>query len=837
MHLAKLPSIPPLKMVAQPVCPISGRCLEDERRQLMNALWQDVRYGARMLRKNPSFTLITVVTLALGIGANTAIFSFVNGVLLRPLPFPEPERLIVVSEENPQRGSNLGVVSPRNLEDLEQQSQTISQFGAWRDWRFQLATPEGPVLVRSAIASPSLFTVLGVQPVLGRLFQPEENQRGRDHVLLLSHSYWRTQFGAANNIAGQSLQLDNESFTIVGVLPPELEELGLGRYNLWAPLTVDPDQFLGRHVRNRQVYARLNPKVSLPVAHAELRDIAARLAQQYPQDNTGWSMVAVSLHDRQVGEMRQPLLVFLAAVGLLLLIACANVANLMLARGAGRRKEFAIRAALGAGRPRLLRQSLIEALLLALLGGAAGVGLAVWLTDLFLALSPNLMPRVGQVKINSAVLLFAFLLALLTGIVFGLAPGLQAARFNLVEALKDGPGRMFSGFGFRLRETLVVTQIALTLVLLIGAALLGQTFVQLIRVQPGFNPDNLLIVQLFPPSEKYQTGEQLAGFFERITEEFKALPEVESVGATSAGPQFGGYEPVELSAEGQPAPPSGEYPQARYYNIGPDYFRTMQIAVRSGREFSRNDRAGAPAVAVINETLARRFWPNENPVGKRVTSVRRKKTFEIVGVIGDVRPYGLGAKVEPEIYWPYMQEPRGASYFAFRAAAPTASLSAAVRARVLQTDAAVAVVNVTRMDQLVATALKRPRFNMVLLSAFACAGLLLAVVGLYGVMSYTVARQTREFGIRIALGAQGKDILKLVLGQGLVVALLGVAIGMMAASTLTRFLVGLLYGVQQADLLTYGGVAVLMTLVALLACWLPARRAAKADPIIALRGE
>jgi putative ABC transport system permease protein len=803
----------------------------------MQSFLQDLRYGARMLVKRPGFTTTAAITLALGIGANTAIFSFVNGILLRPLPFPDPEQLIVVSEKNPQRGGSLGVVSPRNLEDLEQQSQTIAQFGAWRDWRFQMTTPEGPALVRSAIASPGLFAALGVKPIVGRLFQPEENQRGRDHVVLLSHSYWRNQFGATANIVGQTLLLDKESFTVVGVLPPELDELGLGRYHLWAPLTVDPDQFLGRHVRNRQVYARLKPGVSLAAAQAELRAIAEQLAQQYPKDNTGWTMEAIALHARQVSDVRQPLLVFLAAVGFLLLIACANFANLLLARSAGRRKEFAIRKAIGAGRARLLRQSLLESVLLALIGGVAGAGLALWLTDLFLALSPNLIPRAGQVRIDRTALAFTFLLSLLSGVMSGLAPALQVSRLDLVETLKDGPRQASSGLGFRLRESLVVTQLALTLVLLVGAALMGQTFMRLIRVQPGFNPDHLFTTQLFPPVEKYKTDQQLTGFFERATEEFRTIPGVQSVAATSAGPQFGGYESIELLAEGQTAPSSGDYPQARYYNIGPDYFRAMQIPVLRGREFNRKDRAGAPAVAIINETLARRFWPNENPVGKRLAAVRKNKTFEVVGVVGDVQPFSLGVKVEPEIYWPYMQEPRGASYFVFRVDAANASLSAAVRERALRADAATVVVNATTMDQLVSVALKRPRFNLVLLGVFALAGMSLAAVGLYSVMSYSVAQRTREFGVRLALGAQRMDILKLVFGQGLLIILIGVAVGTTAAFALTRFLAGLLYGVQQTDPLTIAGMAVFLACVALSACLIPASRATKVNPLTALRHE
>jgi putative ABC transport system permease protein len=567
-----------------------------------------------------------------------------------------------------------------------------------------------------------------------------------------------------------------------------------------------------------------------------MRAIAERLAQQYPKENTGWTVGVVSLLDRQVGDIRRALLVFLAAVGLLLLIACANVANLLLARGAGRRKEFAVRVAVGAGRMRLLRQLLVESVSLALVGGTVGVVLAFWLIDMFLALSPNLIPRAEQVKVDGAMLVFTFLLSVMTGVLFGLGPGLQASRHNLVEALKDDASRVLPGFGLRMRETLVVMQIALTLVLLAGAALLGQTFVRLTRVQPGFNPENLLTVQIFPPA-KYDTGRQLVGFFERVTEEFMGIPGVQSVSATSAGPQFGGYEPVELLTLDRPAPPAGENPQARFYNIGPGYFNTLQVPLLRGREFSVADRTGAQSVAVVNETLAKRFWPDEDPIGKRVASVRSQQIFEIIGVVGDMRRFGLGAQVEPEIYWPYMQQPRGASYFVFRTVVDPATVIAAVRERVARIDPAVVVVNVSTMDQLVSAALKRPRFNLFILGIFAGAALLLAAVGLYGLTSYTVAQNKREFGIRIALGARNGEIIKLVVGRGLVMALLGITVGMVTSFALTRFLVGLLYGVNATDPLTFAGVALIMTAIILLACWIPARRATKVDPMVELRCE
>jgi putative ABC transport system permease protein len=678
---------------------------------------------------------------------------------------------------------------------------------------------------------------LGVQPVLGRTFLLTENQPGNDRVVVISHSFWQSHFGGDARIAGQSMILDNQSFTIVGVLPPSLEALRLGRFKVWAPLSVDPDQFRERHLRNRRVYARLKRGVSLGEAQAEIEIIARQLAQTYPKDNAGWSISVTSLSDDEVGDVRLALWVFLGAVGLVLAVACANVANLSLAHAATRRREFAIRAALGAGRFRVIRQLLTESIVLALLGGAAGLLLAFWLVDLFVAISPNLIPRMEQVKLDGPVLAFTFLLSLLTGLLFGLAPGLQSSRVNLVAELKEGQRESRSGLGFGLRGMLISSQVALALVLLIGAGLLSRTFVHLVTLRPGFNPENLLTVQLFVPLDKYREGKQVVAFYQRVTEECQSIPGVRSVGAVSAGPQFGGYEPVEFLREGQPAPPAGEYPQARYYNVSPHYFHTMQIPVLQGREFTDRDQAGAPGVAIINETMARRFWPHENPVGKRLTLVREKEALEVVGVVGDVKRVGLGAQIEPEIYWPYLQKTRWAMYFVFRASADPASIVAAVRNRVAGLDREVIVTNVSTMDQLVSSSLKRPRFNLLLLSIFAAAALLLASVGLYGVISYSVTQRAHEIGIRLALGAQVGDVLKLVLGQGMKLVVIGTAIGLIAAVALSSVLTSMLYEVSATDPATFAGVAALLAAVALLACYVPARRAMKVDPMAALKCE
>ncbi len=804
----------------------------------MEALFQDLRYAFRTLGRNPGFSLVVVLILAFGIGANTAIFSFVNGVLLSSLPFPEPDRLVVLGERNPEKGGSLSVVSPRNLEDWQKQSKTIEQFGAWRDWRFKIKTAEGPDLVSAGIASPGLFTALGVKPAAGRLFLPEENQPGRDRVVLISYGYWQANFGGDSSIIGQPMTLDNETFTIVGVLPTSLKALSLGRFNVWAPVSVDPDQFLERHQRNRRVYARLKTGVSIREAQAEMDGIAQQLAQQYPKDNAGFSVSVTSLQDAQVGDVRPALLVFLGAVGLVLLIACANVANLLLARAATRRKEFAIRAALGAGRTSLIRQVLTEAVVLALVGGAIGVLLAFWIIDLFVAVSPSNIPRLDHVKLDGTVVAFALSLSLLTGVLFGLAPALGSSRVNLVEGLKEGQKRSAAGAGSRLRGPLVVSQVALALVLLVGAGLLGQTFVRLITLQPGFNPQNVLTVQLFLPMDRYKNGRQVATFYQRATEEFRSIPGVQSVGATSAGPQFGGYEPVDFLIDGQGAPATGEYPRARFYNVGPDYFHTMQIPLLAGREFTGRDTAEAPPVAIINQTMARRYFlPGEDPLGKRVLLVRENEAVEIVGVAGDVKRFELDDVAGPEIYWPYSQKPRWATYFAIRTDSDPTSIVTALRSRMSGLDKDVPVLNVSTIDQMVAAALRGPRFNSALIGAFAGLALVLASFGLYAVISYSVTQRTHEIGVRIAVGADQGDIFKLIVGQGVLMTLIGVAVGLTASVALTRAMSSLLFGVTATDPLTFAGISLLLTFVSLLACYIPARRAMKVDPMAALRYE
>lgn len=797
----------------------------------------ELRHILRMLLKSPVFTVVAILTLALGIGANTAVFSFVSATLLRALPLPQSEQIVVLGELNPQKNPTRAVVSPRNLEDWERQSQTLEHFGQWRDWHgFRLATSNGTVSISSAIASPDFFLALGVKPVLGRTFLPEENQPGHDQVVVLSYSCWQTQFGGDQSVIGRAITLDKKSFTIVGVLPAEMETLDVGWWKIWAPVSIDPDQVLGRHARNRRVYARLKPGVTLAAAQAEMDTIAQRLADQYPKENAGWHISVKRLKDEEVAAIRPALLVFLGATSLVLLIACANVANLMLARATSRRKEFAIRVSLGANRLRVLRQLLTESMVLALLGGAAGLLLAYWLVDLFVAISPKVLPGTGKVKVDAMVLVFTLALSALTGLVFGLAPVLQSLKLNLVDELKDGVKTSGAGRRIRLREILVVTQVALALTLLIGAGLLSKSFLGLVRMQPGFNPENLLTVWLALPQDKYKKS-QVAAFYQQTRQALKSIPGVESVGAVSAGPEFGGFEPIEWMPEGHPPSAQGEYPQARYYDASPGYFHTMQIPVLAGREFTDQDNANAPQVAVINETMARRYWPEGNALGQRVILPRSKESLEIVGIAGDVRRFDLESQLEPEIYWPHLQNTRWASYFVLRTTQDPAGFLPAVRSRVADIDKDVQVLRGSTMDTLIAASLKRPRFNMVLLLIFAGTALVLASVGLYGVISYSVSQRTREMGIRVALGAQPRKVVQKVMRETLTLVLVGVVLGLFAARLAAQVLTNMLFGVKATDPITFILVTILVVAVAALAGYIPANRASKVDPMIALRCE
>jgi putative ABC transport system permease protein len=785
--------------------------------------------------KNRGFAITACLTLAIGLGANTAIFSFVNALLLRPLPLRNVDRLVVLSEQNPEKRRNLAVASPRNVEDWEKQSQTIEQFSTWRDWHFRLTSAQGPLRVGSAICSPSLFSVLGLQPQRGRFLLADDNQPGHDHVIVITNSFWTAQFNRAESIIGQTLILDKEPYQIVGVLPSEFEALNLGTFQIWAPLSVDPDQTLGRHARNRRVYARLKDGVSLEQAQSEMSTIAARLAEAYPKENTGWMVTLNTLQREEVGDLRVPILLFLAAVGMVLLIACINVSNLLIAQGAARRKEFAVRLALGASRFQLIRQLVTESILLSLIGGALGILFANWLVDLFITISPSSLTHPESVTLDGKVLSFTVLLSVFAGVLFGVLPGLQSSKVNLVSELKDARSLFGSRRGRFMREFLVVSQVAMALTLLAGAGLLCQTFFRLLRHNPGFNPDNLVTASIFVPMEKYKKKEQVSAIYDQVIQDLAASPGVESVAATSAGPQFGGFESMDVAPSDQTF--SGDYPQAVYFNASPKYFTTLGVPLLKGRDFSSADNFSSTQVAIVNESLAKRFWPNADAVGKRLELVRENDRVEVVGVVGDINRFGLNESIQPEIYFPYSQRPRWATYLVLRTNAVPSAVITSVRAGLAKIDPDLVLARTSSMDQLIDSSMKRPRFNLILLLLFAATALLLAAIGLFGVMSYLVEQQTREIGIRAALGASRRHILRLMVFRPFLMALIGVGLGLVAALALNRFLSGMLYGVKGSDPLTYAAVSMLLLAVVAVACYIPARRATRVDPLVALRYE
>jgi putative ABC transport system permease protein len=801
-------------------------------------LWQDLRFGARMLMKRPGFTLIAVITLALGIGANTAIFSVVNAVFWQRLPYKDPERLVIVWETIPKTGLTQNTPAPFNYNAWREQSQVFENLAAW-DIQLENLTGAGePEQVPGQGVTASFFPLLGVEPMLGRWFLPEEDQQGNHRVVVLSYGLWQRRFGGDPDIVGRKIALGNVSHEVIGVMPPAFEEpLTAPAYiaQYWVPLAHTPEQARSKS-RSLFVIGRLKPGVSYAQAQAEMTTLVARMQEQDQKLGNEFGVSVRPLGEERGRRVRQALLILLAAAGFVLLIACVNVANLLLARAAARWKETAIRTALGAGRSRLMRQFLTESLLLAGAASMAGLVLAVWGVRLLVSTKPQDLAYLKTVAVDWRVLSFTLGVSLVTGLACGLAPALQAFRPNLNEALKEG-GKDSSGGGHNgLRSALVVAEVALTLVLLVGAGLMLRSFLRLNQVDMGFDPRHLLTLRIILPEAKYPKVEKKRAFYDQLLPRLAALPGVESIGAISGLPisfQGGG---ATFQIEGR-ADASRATPMTTYRIVSPDYFRTMKIGLVAGRVFTEQDREGGAPVAVIGESLARASWPGENPIGQRVRwGSSDGPLMTIIGIVKDVRLHQL-RRAGPQLYMPYAQAPIDPYEIALRTKADPLMLASAVRQEVWAVDKDVPIANVRTMEQVLASSITRERFNVLLLAVFAALALLLALIGIYGVMSYTVTQSTRELGVRLALGAQTADVLKLVIGQGLVLILAGVAIGAVAALGLTRLLANLLYGVKATDLLTFIGVPVLLIAVASFACYWPARRAAKLDPLAALRHE
>jgi putative ABC transport system permease protein len=812
----------------------------------MKSLGRDLRHGARLLWKAPGFSAVALVALALGMGATSAIFSVVNAVLLKPLPFRDPQRLLVIWEGNPAQNLKELYVAPGDFLEWRKQSRTLEALAAMQNVHINLTGgPNGhidPEELPAERVSANLFPLLGVQPVVGRAFRPEEDQPGRTNYALLSHSLWQRRFGGDPSIAGKAIRLRDESYTVVGVLPAGFSVLG-SAVDVWVPLGLDPHDVHVAGLRFLTVIARMKPGVEIDRAQTEMNVIASRLEQANPALDRGWRPSLFSLREELVGHVRRALLVLMAAVGCLLAMACVNVANLLLARGATRRKEIAIRTALGAGRGRIVAQLLAESVLLALAGGALGLALARGVVALVARLGPASIPRLAEASIDARLFLFALGVSVATGILFGIAPATQSSGADLNAALTEvGRGGTTGRSGRMVRNALVAAEVALAVVVLISAGLLIRSFVRLRSTDPGFQPSGLLTLRVPLAGGRNAAPERRVVFFQQVAERVAALPGVRGVGAVNGLPLTGLGVGSGFAVDGRPAPAPEQRPIALLRSVTSAYFRTMGIPLVAGRGFADSDTGQAPPVIMVNQTLARRFWPAGNALGGRlVVDQNNGRVAEIVGVVRDVKPEQIEGQDWPTIYNPYAQVPVTTMTMVVRTTgpkgAPPLSLACTVEREVHQLDPDQPVADMRSMEDVVDRAIAGARFNTVLLGVFALIAFLLAAVGIYGVISYDVNERTHEIGIRVALGAQPGDVLKLVLGQGARLAGYGIAAGLAAAFALTRLMAALLYGVKATDAYTFAAIPVLLGAVALAASYLPSRRALALDPVTALRHE
>jgi putative ABC transport system permease protein len=806
----------------------------------MENLFSDTRYALRNLWRRPGFTLIAVVTLALGIGANTAIFSTIHALLLKPLPFPELDRVVAIWDKLPSRGVTRNEVSVANYLDWQSQTQSFEQLALYRWWNANLTGIDPPERIQGFLVTANFFDALGMKPIMGRNFLAEENQPGKDAVAIITYSLWQRRFGGDPNILNKTITINGIVRTVVGVMP---ENFNFPKgAEIYSPLPMTPELMKNRINHSYYVFGRLKPGASIESSQAEIDNVTARLEQQYPDSNTGWGATVFPIVADTVRLYDTALWVMMAAVGFVLLIACANVANLMLARASGRQREIALRAALGASRWRIVRQLLTESVIVALVGGALGTLVGFWGIDALRAANPGeaakFAPGWYQLGINFPVLLFTLGLSLFSGIVFGLAPALQASKPNLNDSLKEG-SRQTSGSTHRLRSSLIVFEVALSLVLLVGAGLLVRSFLSLLKTDPGFNPDNVLTMKLVLPFVKYKEESQRVVFYQDLVQRVRSHPGVESAAFVNYLPLGGANSSDAYLVEGLPEPPPGQEYVGRYRVATPDYFRTMGISLIRGRGFTDADKAGAPPVVIVNETLARRHWPGEDAVGKRIRFYgppERASWREIVGVIRDVK-HELNIPVEPEYYLPHAQDPWGAMTLVARTSVDPASLAPALRQQVWAMDKDQPVFEVMTMQEVRSSSVAIYSTSSVMLGIFAGVALFLASVGIYGVMAFAVTQRTQEIGIRMALGARSAHVLKLVVKHGMKLALLGIVIGLAGSWAITRFMEKLLVGVQPTDLLTFSLVSLCLLFAAFVACYLPARRATKVDPLVALRHE
>ncbi|HXN51571.1 MAG TPA: ABC transporter permease [Candidatus Acidoferrum sp.] len=830
---------------------------KEECRDMRKVNWledflQDLRYAARMLRRNPGFAAVVVLTLALGIGANTAIFSVIDGILLRPLPYGDADRLVIVWENNLRRSYPQNVASPPNFLDWQTQNHVFSGMSCLSDLRGNLTGSGDPEQIVTQYVSANFFSILGVNPILGPGFTAENGEDGKDKVVVLSYGLWKRRFAGDPGIVGKTIELNGKILSVVGVMPEKFNffikqgTLTGEKPQLWSPWVL-PAAYHQRKNSGRfmTVVARLQPRVTKAQAQTEMTAIATRLAQEYPDFDGHWGATVVGLREQISGELRPALLLLLGAVGFVLLIACANVSSLLLARAAGREREMGIRTAIGASRWRMARQLLTESVLLAMIGGGVGIALAVWGTNLLLAASPANLLALQRVPIDWRVLAFACGITLFAGLLFGFLPSYISSRSAIAETLKEGGRSASAGRQRRtVRSAFVVAQIGMALVLLAGSGLLMRSFALLLGVNPGFDAKNLLTFTVTLPSARYATDAAQLAFFRQLEERMAKIPGMRSASMESFPPMAGLGAATSVRILSQPARAASDLPVAAVRVVGRDYLRTMGIPLHAGREFDTRELAEMRHVALVNQAFVDRYFAGAvNPLGQKIVVYMKSdeesesQPSEIIGVIGDVRLVGLDAPVEPTVYWPHPELVYSRMTILARTSSDPMSIVSPARNELREMDPNEPMASVATVEELLSDSFSRSRFTMIVLGVFAGAALLLAAVGIYGVVAYTVAQRTNEIGIRVAMGAQRRDVLRLVLGQGSRLIFLGVGLGVAAGLLMTRLMTGLLYGISATDPLTFAGVALLLTAVALVACCVPARRAMRVDPLVALRYE
>ncbi len=796
-------------------------------------MFSDLRFALRQLYKQPGFTAVAVLTLALGIGACTAIFSVVNAVLLRPIDYPDSQRLMVLRETNLPQFPEFSI-APANYRDWQQQADAFAQLYAIRNASYNLTGDGDPVRLIAARVTTSYFEALAVKPLLGRFFSTEEDAPGKDKVVILTHGYWQRQFGGRASVLGEALRLNGESYAVVGVMPENFNRNS--RAEIYTPMAFTDEDWQSRGGHYVAAGGRLKPGVTPAQAQSQMALIAERLATQYPDTNKGWGVKVIPQLEYLTRDLRTILFCLLGAVGALLLIACANVANLLLARATSRHREISIRSALGAQRWQVVRQLLTESLLLAFCGGLLGILAARFGLSALLALAPSDLPRAKEIGLDGGALVFTTLLIVLTGFGFGLVPALQSARLNLVGALKEGGRGGSDSSRHFARHSLVVTEIALALILLVGAGLLIRSFTRLQSVNPGFNAEDAVMVNFSIPTEKYPDGAKQFAFIDAVRKRFEALPGVKAVGATQVLPFSGSDYVLGFTINGRPPVAPSDTPSSNYFSVTPDYFKAMGIPLLRGRTFNEQDREGAARVAIISKSLADQYFPNEDPLGKQINITNGPETWrEIVGVVGDIKAYGLDRDTAVQSYEPLAQVPFNFMSFVVRTSSQQGGFANALRREVYAVDKDQPVFRIESLESLVLASSARQRFAMTLFALFSGIALLLAAIGIYGVMSYSVSQRTGEFGIRMALGAQPRDLLRLVLGQGARLTALGIVAGLIGAIAAAQVVQSILFQTGARDPLTFTLISALLGVVAILACLFPALRATSVDPVVALR--